>query len=203
MMSAWRWCHEQRRRLLLGGVLAVMATGEWLGATAALQFDRHAIADGEWWRLLTAHGVHLGRPHMLLNAAALSVVMTLVGRELAPAEWLALGLVAALTISTGIWLWLPEVSGFAGLSGVLHGLIIAGALAAWPRQPVLSGVILAFIMLKLASEMLFGQTPGTADLTGGPVLVESHCLGAATGLLWGSARLLWQARNDRDAPGSS
>lgn len=200
MTTAWRWCHRHRRRLLLGGMLAAMAAAEWLGAAEALRFDRHAIATGEWWRLLSAHGVHLGPTHMLLNGAMLVVVMALVGHTLIPAEWLALGLVSALTVSIGIWLWLPGMTWFVGLSGVLHGLIIAGALAAWPRERAPSSVILAVLAIKLGSEALFGATPGTADLVGGPVLVESHFLGAAAGLVWGSARLLWQAGSRRDTP---
>ncbi len=201
MIAPWRWCHDHRRRLLLGGALAVMALAQWLGATEALQFDRHAIGAGEWWRLVSAHGVHLGPSHMLLNGAVLVVVMVLVGRELTPGEWLALGLVCGLTISIGIWLWQPETTRFAGLSGVLHGLIIAGAMRALPRQRPLSGVILALLAIKLGSEMLFGPTPGTANLADGPVLVESHLLGALAGLAWGSAHLLWQARSGLRTPG--
>ena len=34
-----------------------------------LQYDRAALAAGEWWRLVTAHLVHLGWDHLALNVA--------------------------------------------------------------------------------------------------------------------------------------
>src|SRR5258706_16337269 len=50
------------------GFLGLLAAGgpPW---AAQLQYERASIGAGEWWRLLTAHWVHLGARHLLLDVA--------------------------------------------------------------------------------------------------------------------------------------
>ncbi|HEX7718277.1 MAG TPA: rhomboid family intramembrane serine protease, partial [Woeseiaceae bacterium] len=68
-------------------ILAASVSAEFGGSSsrALLRFERTAIADGEPWRLVTGHFVHLGAAHMLMNAAALLLLWLLVGKSLATA----------------------------------------------------------------------------------------------------------------------
>src|SRR5258706_12532151 len=52
------------------GFLGLLAAGgpPW---AAQLQYERTSIGAGEWWRLVTAHWVHLGARHLLLDVAGL------------------------------------------------------------------------------------------------------------------------------------
>ena len=150
-----------------------------------LGYDRNAVAAGEWWRLVTAHTAHLSVLHGLMNVAALVMIAWLFRRDFGPAGWSGGFAVPALVIGLGLFVGWPDVGWYVGLSGVLHGLIAAGALA-WIQQGdrIAGGALLAVLAGKLAYEGVFGPVPGSEAAAGGSVLVESHLLGAAGGVLW-------------------
>src|SRR5580658_4433776 len=80
----------------LGLIAALAATGEW--GRSALAYDRDALAHYQWWRLFSAHLVHLNWRHALLNSAGLVVLWALFAREFAPVRWLWILCAAALSI---------------------------------------------------------------------------------------------------------
>src|ERR1700759_731524 len=71
---------------ILGLLVALAATGE--PARVMLGYDRDALAHFQYWRLLTAHLVHLDWPHTVLNGAGVAVLWALFAREFAPTRWL-------------------------------------------------------------------------------------------------------------------
>ncbi len=158
-------------------------------ARQLLRYERGAILQGEAWRLLTAHLVHLGPSHLLLNLAGLGLVQLLVGPYLPPRAWWAALLLAGLAVSGGLLLLDPGLRWYVGLSGALHGLLAAGALAALLAggAPWEGGLLLALLAAKLAWEQLAGPLPGSEAAAGGPVVVDAHLYGALGGLpagLW-------------------
>ncbi|MDJ0917342.1 MAG: rhombosortase [Woeseiaceae bacterium] len=149
----------------------------------ALRYDRAGLEALELYRLLTGHVVHLGVGHFLLNAAGLLLVAILVGASLsAAAWWLVLG-VSAATIDLAFWFLNPGLSWYVGLSGILHGMLVAGATVQFKKRPLESGVILVLIIAKLAFEQLVGPLPGSEISSGGPVVVDAHRYGAMGGVL--------------------
>lgn len=174
---------------LLCGVIVLLAACEWLGAADSLRYARSAVAAGEVWRLLTAHLVHFGPTHTATNALALVAVMAVLGSHLRLAEWCGVAVLCGLGVSGGLWLGMPDVAYYVGLSGVLHGLVAAGAVTALPNERGFAVLMLVLLGGKLIWEAVHGPTPGTADAAGGPVLIESHRYGALPGALYGVARL--------------
>lgn len=153
-------------------------------AEGYLRYDRFAIAGGEVWRLVTGHFVHLGVAHLAVNVAGLALVALLVGRHLSLRAWGATLLVCSIVASAGL-LWLsPNVRWYVGLSGVLHGLLVAGAAHAARRGPerTFNAVVLAIVGAKLGWEQFVGALPGTSRLAGGSVIVDAHLFGAVGGL---------------------
>ncbi len=157
------------------------------GGRAWLGYDRAAVAAGEWWRLLSAHLSHLSAGHGLMNVAALGLLGGLFRDDFRTLTWAAGYLVPALVIGLGLFWLVPDVGWYVGLSGVLHGLAAAGGLV-WMLggERLAGGALLAALALKLGYEVVAGPLPGTAAAAGGPVLIESHWLGALGGLFVGA-----------------
>lgn len=185
----------------VAGLLALAGLAQAGGLVPLLRYSRDGIAAGEAWRLVTAHLVHLGPAHLGLNALGTILVAALVGHHLRPLAWAATWLACALAVSAGLWWFAPSVGWYVGLSGVLHGLLVAGALAALDdgRERVFAVAVLAVVAIKLAWEGLAGATPGTAALAGGPVVTDSHLFGAVGGTVAGGMALLLRRRS---APGT-
>ena len=65
------------------------------------RYDRLQIENGEYWRLLTGHFVHLGPTHLVLNMAGLVLVWLLVGRYFSRPQWLqVLGIILLVTTAS-------------------------------------------------------------------------------------------------------
>src|SRR5665213_359510 len=90
-----RWIWLLMILLLLDAVLGL---GD--SASLLLRYDRSAIAAGGWWRLLTAHIVHLDLHHLLLNEFGLVLVWSLFARDYDAVEWCVIVSAGALAISS-------------------------------------------------------------------------------------------------------
>jgi rhomboid family GlyGly-CTERM serine protease len=167
----------------LGGLLVLQAGGA--GTVAALRYDRSALAAGQWWRLLSAHAVHLDLRHTVLNGAGLALLWALFARHYRGRQWLLILMTAACAIDAGLWFRDTRVMWYVGASGVLHGAMAAGCLAALRRGEREGFYLAAFVLAKLVYE----QAGGVLAFAGSalPVVVNAHLYGALGGL----AAALW------------
>jgi rhomboid family GlyGly-CTERM serine protease len=172
-------CDGRRGLILLAACLLLCLpalSGEAL--RTLLRYERAGLAAGQWWRLLTAHLVHLDLHHALLNAAGLALMWALFERDYSPRQWLGIVLGGMAAIDAGLWLRDSTVLWYVGSSGALHGIMAAGTLAHL-RQGERDGWLLAGILLvKLAYE----QSVGALPLSGSdPVVVDAHLYGVLGG----------------------
>jgi rhomboid family GlyGly-CTERM serine protease len=164
--------------LLAACLLLLLPTLSGEAGQALLRYERGALAGGQWWRLLSAHVVHLDLRHALLNALGLALVWALFARDYSPKAWLAIVLGAIAAIDAGLWLRDSTVQWYVGSSGVLHGLMAAGALAR-VRTGERDGWLLAAL---LAAKLLYEQAVGALPLSGSdPVVVDAHLYGVLGG----------------------
>jgi rhomboid family GlyGly-CTERM serine protease len=145
---------------------------------AELRYERSGIAAGEWWRLASAHWVHLDAHHLLLDSAGLVLLWIAYARELRPVHWLVVLAAATFAIDAGLWWGDPAVSWYLGLSGLLHGAWAAGALAQLLRREWRGGLMLALLAIKLVLEQRAGAS---VVAQGMPVVTLAHALGALGG----------------------
>jgi rhomboid family GlyGly-CTERM serine protease len=163
------------------GVCALLGIIELAGEPlrAAWSYQRTAIGAGEWWRVITAHFVHLDANHALLNTLGLVLMWALFARDYSPLRWVAIYLVSSLAISFGLYVFDPHVEWYVGATGAQHGVMTAGTLAHLRRRDLDGWILAAFILAKLSYEQIAGSMPfaGSAN-----TLVDAHLYGAIGGL---------------------
>lgn len=149
--------------------------------SSLLQFEKDLFREGEYYRLLTGHFVHLGWIHALLNSAALIMIVWIFPRSFTIRAGLGAIVFCALYISFGL-LALTEVAWYRGFSGILHGLFVVGVLRA--EQDIRWRLALMLGLLgKLVYELCAGPDSFTAALIGGAVIESAHWLGAIGGVI--------------------
>jgi len=174
--------------LITAVAIVIAAFGQ--AGTELLKYDRLAIVDGEYWRLLSGHFAHLGPEHLLLNMAGLVLVWLLIGRQYSTLQWLIVTAFSLVVITLGFWFLDTNLLWYVGLSGLLHGLLIAGAISGIRTQPVESVIVLVAIAAKLVYEQLIGPLPGSEATAGGAVITNAHLFGAMGGAI--IAGFLWR-----------
>jgi len=162
-------------------VLALLGLLEAGGDTVrnALSYDRTALVQGQWWRAVTGHFVHLGAEHTILNGLGVVLMWALFARDYSALRWAAIYLAASLAISAGLWMFDPQVTWYVGTSGALHGVMAAGTLAHLRRRDLDAWILAAFLVVKLCYEQFAGAMP-FQDAT--QTVVDAHLYGAIGGL---------------------
>ena len=158
--------------------------------TDALQFDRNAFAQGQWWRLTTAHLTHFTGDHLRWDLLAFIVLGSMSERLSRPGLLMTIG-IASVVITAGVWLAQPQFTTYRGLSGIdsaLFGFVIADLFATGRRERHGFSIVVAVVALAgFSAKSLFEL------VTGGTVFVEgsaafapvplAHLLGLAVGII--------------------
>ena len=166
-------------------MLVLQAGGE--PVYEALRYERTAVG-GQPWRLLSAHAVHLGWAHCLMNAGGLALCAALAAGTRSWRAWAAAIAVLALGVGVLLLVASPQTKNYAGLSGVLYGLFIwVLAPRAW-RGDRVAWLVLIAVAARIAWQMFHPPSDAQRALIGGEVMVEAHLYGALCALVL----CLWQ-----------
>jgi membrane associated rhomboid family serine protease len=106
------------------------------------------VAEGDWWRLLTAAFLHYGPFHLLLNMLALYWFGSLLEQRIGSGRFLLLYVVAGLAGSAGA-LALDPTTPTVGASGAIFGILGAGFVLEQQRDYVFGGSALGIIVINL------------------------------------------------------
>ena len=164
-------------------VLIVLVALLPAGSGAALRYEHSLILEGQLWRLLTAHVLHLGWEHLLINLTALAAIWAMFQRFVTARIWWLATLACALGVSVGLLLFDAYISWYVGLSGVLHGLFVTGALFLPRKYWRHARLLLAALGIKLLAE----QLGYTVTALSSQAVLGAHMYGAFAGLLAGWA----------------
>jgi rhomboid family GlyGly-CTERM serine protease len=156
-------------------LMALTLSGE--AGRLALRYERTALAAGQYWRLLTAHVVHLGVRHAALNCLGVALLWALFARDYLWRGWLAIVLGSVAAIDAGLWFADSTVEWYVGSSGVLHGVMAAGVLAHL-RRGERDGLVLAALLL---AKLLYEHRVGALPLSGSAVVTDAHLFGVLGG----------------------
>ncbi|HEX2046106.1 MAG TPA: rhomboid family intramembrane serine protease [Gaiellaceae bacterium] len=134
-------------------VLQVAQSPEGLRGPSGEVFEKGAlwgpaVADGEWWRMLTSAFLHANPIHLLLNMLMLWWFGQALEAFLGRGRFLGLYLVSALAGSSGALLLTPDAR-TVGASGAVFGILGAGLVLERRNIPVFGGAALAVVLLNL------------------------------------------------------
>jgi membrane associated rhomboid family serine protease len=107
-----------------------------------------AVANGDWWRLITSAFLHANLIHIAFNMYFLWFVGSAVEQALGRGRFILIYVVSALAGSAGALVWTPTQP-TVGASGALFGLLGAALILERQRNFVLGGSAMALIVINL------------------------------------------------------
>ncbi|WP_122053886.1 rhombosortase [Vibrio sp. Evd11] len=156
-------------------------------------WDKNAIADGQWWRILTGNFSHTNHSHLLMNLAGLWIISYL----FQPSKKQLVLALLVISLVTGIALLLSSIQIYVGLSGTLHGLFGLFALSEALNGRRSSWLLVLGLVAKIAWEQLVGPSSTTGELINARVAIEAHLAGALAGGFISIASFLTNRKTDQ------
>lgn len=171
--------HRTKTTLMTWLAVAALAAGATC-FPALWSLDTELVRQGEWWRLISGHLVHLSWQHYGYDLVALGMVLWLCSRLASGLRGvLGVALCSSTAVSMSMQVLRP-VDVYGGLSGITAGLL-AWSIVMLIRQgtQVVGGVLLAAMLLKVCLEWR------GVSLSGVEAVWQAHCAGALVGTLCG------------------
>jgi rhomboid family GlyGly-CTERM serine protease len=148
-------------------------------------YQRDLVSNGQIWRVFTSHIFHTNGYHLLLNISAVILLWALHGQFYNPRIYLLLLTMSALTTSVGIHFFSLDIYRYVGLSGVLHGVFIWGALMDIKSKDKTGYLLLVGVLIKILHEQFYGASEDVAQLISASVAINAHLWGSLGGILIG------------------
>lgn len=167
------------------GLVAAVLLAQWLPGTVELfAYDRAAVAQGEFWRLVTGSFVHYSPTHLGNSLLALLPAAWLIETR-RRADVLPISISAALAIGVVLLVGEPGIVEYRGASGIGLALLAYAGLSGLHgerRWRTVCQVLLLVLGAKLIAETAGWQLRNwqTDDAGFVPVL-SSHLTGVAIG----------------------
>lgn len=155
-------------------------------AGALLAYDRQAIANGELWRLWTAHLVHFSFAQAVADAAVLLACGALAEQAIGSRRMAGLLLCAAPLVSAGLFALAPSMAEYRGASALATACAVLAAALLWRLGPWwrlgTAAAVTAFAARTLLEAASMPIT--SATLPDGVVVAwQAHLLGALAGAI--------------------
>ena len=167
--------------------LGLLVTTQLIGEEY-LRFQQDWVTTGQVWRLVTAHWVHVGWVHLLLNIVGLAICVLLARPNWSLKRWWIQCLCMALGISLLVTLHNPDVHWYVGFSGVLFGLYFLAAHDLYARDRFIALLMGGAIVVKVILEQYTSYDLTSSELIGAPVITDAHKYGLliamAIALVW-------------------
>jgi rhomboid family GlyGly-CTERM serine protease len=163
-------------------------------ASQWLAYYHTGISQFEFWRLISASFCHTNFNHLLMNVFGLVITLLLFINTFKLIKIFPIIIFSSLFIGIMLFLFEPQVSGYVGLSGVLHGLFSYGISADINNKDRWGYLLGGGFIIKIIYEQLFGASQNSIELINAPVLVNAHFYGALAGIVFYILKLLYKNR---------
>lgn len=176
-------------------LIVLIATSFEPMSSDVFMFDRQQIDNGQWWRLFSAHFLHLSNTHMLGNVLAVFLFAYISGEYLNNIQGLGLLLWCLLVVGLGLYFFADHLERYVGLSGVLHGLLlVAPFISKYYSHRVAFAFLLAILVKVGWEQSSYYDDMALVDTIGGRVETKAHLLGVIAGLCYLCAWAFFQRR---------
>lgn len=157
----------------------------WLPEDAQkwLRLDINAMQDQQIWRLISGHFLHTNLQHFLLNALAFLALWALHGQYYHPRKLFSFIMMACCFIS-GWLFFFDDTQIYVGFSGVIHALLVWGALQDIQVKEKTGYLLLIGVAGKVLWEQIYGGSVQTAAMINADIAVNAHLAGAIFALLY-------------------
>lgn len=146
-----------------------------------LIYDRNLVITGEYWRLITGHFFHSNGNHFMLNSAAVLLLWALHGQYYNHKNYLLVFMTSAIICGLGIDWFSLDIALYVGLSGVLHGFFVWGALMDIKHKEKTGYWLLVGVVAKIVHEQVYGASADVELLINAVVATDAHLYGAIGG----------------------
>lgn len=175
----------QYHQALLPFIVIVICLAAYFFESNSFHFHRELFSNGEYWRGVTSHFLHTNVNHLLLNISAVFLLWALHGKFYTLKNYALVFIVSAISATFGIYYYSPEIMKYVGLSGVLHGFFIWGAIKDIQRNDKTGYLLLLGVIGKVTHEQVVGASEDVAELISATVAVDAHLWGMIGGALVG------------------
>lgn len=183
-----RFSYEDPRRgwllfLTIGGVCYLLT---YYYPLPQFQYNRYIVGQGvQLYRLVTAHFMHTGEFHLVFNIIALWFIGLLHSRHYKLWQWCLMFPMLMAGTMAGIHYLDPNIAYYIGLSGILHGLVVIGAIADLHCKLRSGYVLLLLLVIKIALDELNIGFPNFQMLIQADIPTNANIFGTLTGLVLG------------------
>jgi membrane associated rhomboid family serine protease len=134
--------------------IITVAQGSGLNSPGGTLFDKWllygpAVANGDWWRLITSAFLHASILHIAFNMYFLWFVGSAVEQALGRGRFLLIYIVSGLAGAAGALVYSGQGARTVGASGAIFGILGAALVLERQRNYVLGGSALALVVINL------------------------------------------------------
>ena len=148
-----------------------------------LRYNYTELQNQQSWRILTGHFIHTNWGHLLLNSAAFMALWALHGKFYQPRKLFSFVIMNACMITAYVYFF-TDINIYSGFSGVLHGLIVWGAIRDIENKDKTGYLLLLGVFAKVLYEQVYGASESTAAMIQAEVAIEAHLAGVLAALLY-------------------
>lgn len=166
-----------------------------------IAYRRSAIQSGEWWRLVTGQYVHNNLAHLLMNVIGLVIIYTLASLYRHANTYIAALVLTTPALGLALFYFEKDLEYYVGISGVLHGVLVALGIVFASTSSKRLGYLLVFsVSVKVYFEYIgVLSVDNVQQAIGIPVCFGAHHLGVISGVVLAFVIVIWMLSNNSNA----
>ena len=162
--------------VVITGMLLLMVFAQIIGLET-FRYQLDWFESVEYWRILSAHWVHVNWIHLALNALGLILCFIITGPGWSIRRWMAYQISLACGISLMFTFYNPYLQWYVGYSGILYGIFLLAAIDLYQQEKLVALLLAVGIVTKIALEQFGDFNLTSSDIIGAPVIVDAHLYG--------------------------